>query len=180
MFNYTADFSSLTHYIVKTFVKEKKVAIDATLGNGFDTDFLSDVFDIVYSFDIQKIACDKYKENEKSNVTVINDSHDKFLKYIDVNVNCIIYNLGFLPGGDKSITTTYNSSLESIKVGLDILESEGIMLITAYRGHDEGLSEYNYINEYLNTLPKKNYAVMKHEIINRSNKSPVLFVIEKK
>lgn len=180
MFIYTADFSSLTHYIIKTFVKEKKVAIDGTLGNGFDTDFLSDNFEVVYAFDIQKIACDKYKENNKRNVTVINDSHHKFLEYINVNVNCIMYNLGFLPGGDKSITTSHNSSLESIKIGLDILESEGMMLITSYRGHDEGISEYCYIKEYLDTLPKNKFAVMKHEIINRSNKSPVLFVIEKK
>lgn len=180
MFTYTADFSSLTHYIIKNFVKEKSVAIDGTLGNGFDTDFLADNFKLVYAFDIQKIACETYKQKEKQNVLVINDSHHKFLEYIKENVNCIVYNLGFLPGGDKSITTCYNSSLESIKLGLDILESEGMMLITSYRGHDEGMSEYIYIKEHLDNLPKNRYAVMKHEIINRSNKSPVLFVIEKK
>lgn len=180
MFTYTADFSSLTHYIIKNFIKEKKVAIDCTLGNGFDTDFLSDNFEVVYAFDIQKVACDKYKENKKQNVSVINDSHHKLSEYVNRNVNCIIYNLGFLPGGDKTITTCHDLSLESIKIGLDILESEGIMLITSYRGHDEGMSEYYCIKEYLDTLPKNKYAVMKHEIINRSNKSPVLFVVEKK
>ena len=180
MFTYTADFSSLTHSIVKNFIKEKKVAIDGTLGNGFDTGFLADNFEIVYSFDIQKIACDKYKENQKKNVVVINDSHHKFLEYINEEANCIIYNLGFLPGGDKAITTCHKSSIESIRIGIDILKSGGMMLITSYRGHDEGMSEYNYIQELLYKLPKNKYAVMKHEIINRSNKSPVLFVVEKK
>lgn len=180
MFTYTADFSSLTHYIINTYVKEKKVAIDGTLGNGFDTDFLANNFETVYAFDIQKIACDKYNEKKQENVIVINDSHHKFLEYINTKVNCIVYNLGFLPGGDKSITTNYDSSIESIKIGLDILESSGLMLIASYRGHEEGMNEYVYISEYLSKLSKNRYAVMKHEIINRSNKSPVLFVIEKK
>lgn len=180
MFTYTSDFSSLTHHIIESFVKEKKVAIDATLGNGLDTNFLSEKFEFVYAFDIQKNACEKYMENKRQNVEVINDSHHRFLKYIDVNVNCIIYNLGFLPGGDKNITTCCDSSLKSIQIGLDILKSEGIMVITSYRGHDEGRSEYNSIVEYLSTLSKNEYAVMKHEIINRTNKSPVLFVVEKK
>ena len=180
MFTYTADFSSLTHSIIKNFINDKKVAIDGTLGNGFDTDFLAENFEVVYAFDIQKVACDKYKENQKKNVTVINDSHHKFLEYINENVDCIIYNLGFLPGGDKAITTCHKSSIDSIRVGLNILKSGGMMLITSYRGHDEGMNEYNYIQELLYTLPKNKYAVMKHEIINRSNKSPVLFVVEKK
>lgn len=180
MFTYTADFSSLTHNIIKNFINEKKVAIDGTLGNGFDTDFLADNFEIVYAFDIQKIACDKYKKNQKKNVVVINDSHHKFLEYINEEVDCIIYNLGFLPGGDKTITTCHKFSIDSIMIGIDILKSGGLMLITSYRGHEEGMSEYECIQELLSTLPKNKYAIMKHEIINRSNKSPVLFVVEKK
>lgn len=180
MFTYTADFSALTHYIIKIFIKDKNIAIDCTLGNGFDTDFLAENFKSIFAFDIQKTACDKYIEKQIVNVEIINDSHDKLNSYIDTKVNCIVYNLGFLPGGDKSITTNYNSSLSSIKMGLELLESEGFMFIASYRGHSEGLNEFIFIKEYLNTLPKNKYAVMRHEVINRSNTSPVLFVIEKK
>ena len=54
------------------------------------------------------------------------------------------------------------------------------MLITVYRGHEEGKIEYLHIGDYLINLPKDKYAVMKHEIVNRSENSPMLFVVEKK
>ena len=83
MFLYTSDFSSLTHYIIEHFVKNKNIAIDATLGNGYDTNFLSEKFKNVIAFDIQKEACEKYLEHKNSNVTIINDSHNKFKEYIN-------------------------------------------------------------------------------------------------
>lgn len=180
MFNYTSDFSNLSHHIIDSYIHNKNIAIDATLGNGYDSDFLSAKFNKVISFDIQEKPCEYYKSKKNSNVEVINDSHDRFDKYVNSNVDCIVYNLGFLPGGDKNITTTYSSTLKSIEIGLEILNNEGLMLITSYRGHEEGNKEYSMLNEYLLSLPKNKYAVMKHEIINRTNKSPLLFVVEKK
>ena len=180
MFFYTADFSSLCHSIIDKYILDKSLAIDATLGNGFDTDFLSSRFKKVIAFDIQKTACDFYNTKKNENVLVINDSHHKFENYINEEVNCIIYNLGFLPGGDKNITTLYETSLASIKSGLNLLKNEGLMLIVVYRGHEQGEKEESIILEYLLSLNKHKFSVMKHEIINRSSKSPMLFVIEKK
>ena len=179
MFKYVGNISDLSHYIIKNFLENKNLAIDATLGNGYDTDFLADTFKKVYSFDIQKEACDSYKVNDR-NIVVINDSHHLFKNYISENVDCIMYNLGFLPGGNKEITTLHNTSLESIKVGLELLNSGGIMTICIYRGHDEGKIEETCILEYLKTLPKNVYGVMVHSYLNRQNISPLLVIIEKK
>ena len=73
MFKYVGNISDLSHYIIKDFVENKNVAIDGTLGNGFDTDFLASLFHKVYSFDIQKEACENYIKNNKENVNIIND-----------------------------------------------------------------------------------------------------------
>lgn len=180
MYIYTGNISDLSHYIIENFVLNKGVAIDATLGNGHDTDFLSNIFDFVYAFDIQKQACDRYILNGIGNVAVINDSHHLLKKYINKNVDCIIYNLGFLPGGDKNITTKHNTSLESIKEGLDILNSNGIMVVCIYRGHIEGKIEESFILDYLKTLSKNEFGVMVHSYLNRDNIAPLLVVIEKK
>lgn len=180
MFKYVADISKLAHFIINEFLEEKFVAIDGTLGNGFDTDFLSDNFDKVYSFEIQKEACAKYKEKNKSNVEVINDSHHLFKDYVTDKVDCIMYNLGFLPGGDKGITTVHTTSLESIKCGLELLKSGGIMTICIYKGHDEGKIEESCILSYLRDLPKSKYGVMSHTYLNRAETAPLLVVIEKK
>lgn len=180
MFKYVGNISDLSHYIIKEFIVNKGVAIDGTLGNGYDTDFLSSMFDKVYAFDIQEETCNNYKDNEKVNVNIINDSHHLFKLYISEPADCIMYNLGFLPGGNKEITTLHETSLESIKSGLDLLNSGGIMTICIYRGHNEGKIEETCILEYLKTLPKNRYGVMLHSYLNRQDISPLLVVIEKK
>ncbi|MBB6623893.1 class I SAM-dependent methyltransferase [Clostridium gasigenes] len=178
MFRYVADISNLSHFIIKNFLENRVVAIDGTLGNGFDTDFLSDNFEKVYSFEIQKDACNKYKN--KNNVKVINDSHHLFKDYVKEDVDCIMYNLGFLPGGDKGITTMHITSLQSIKIGLEMLKSGGIMTICIYKGHIEGQIEGTCILSYLSKLPKSKYGVMSHNYLNRAEAAPLLVVIEKK
>ena len=180
MFKYVGNISDLSHYIIENFVENKKVAIDATLGNGYDTDFLASLFDNVYSFDIQEEVCRNYSNKNKANVKIINDSHHLFNSYVDCKVDCIMYNLGFLPGGNKDITTLHNTSIESIKSGLEILNSGGIITICIYRGHNEGKIEETCILEYLKTLPKNSYGVMIHSYLNRQDISPLLAVIEKK
>lgn len=180
MFRYVGDISEISHYIIDEFLEHKKIAVDATLGNGHDTDFLAENFEKVYAFDIQKCVCDNYKKKNISNVQIINDSHDKLLEYIKENVDCIIYNLGFLPGGDKHITTMHESSLESIKEGLALLSSGGFMSIAIYRGHDEGKLEEGSILDYVKSLDKSKYGVMYHSFFNRSSDSPVLVIIEKR
>ena len=179
MYSYVGDLCSIYHFIIKNYIHDKKVAVDATLGNGHDTDFLSENFDKVYAFDIQKSAVDNYKANNKENVILINDSHSKFSDYISEAVQCIVYNLGFLPGGDKSITTSASTSLDSIRMGLEMLNPGGYMFIACYVGHDEGKREYSCINDFLNNLPTKKYGVMEQCYINRHNNPPKLFIIEK-
>ena len=180
LFKYVGDISQISHYIIDKFLDNKNIAVDATLGNGHDTDFLVERFKKVYAFDIQKCACDSYLDKNIESVKVVNDSHDKINEYVRENVDCIMYNLGFLPGGNKEITTMHESSLKSIKDGLELLNNGGIMSIAIYRGHDEGKREENIILEYLKNLSKSKYGVMYHSFLNRSDTSPVLVIVEKK
>lgn len=179
MFKYVSDVSILSHNIIKEYVKNKNVAIDATLGNGYDCDFLSLCFKKVYAFEIQKEACEKYID-KNNNVIIINESHHKIDKFINEKVDCVCYNLGYLPGGNKEITTLAETSLKSIQLSLNLLSKNGIISIAIYRGHNEGMEEKNCIIKYLKTLPKNSFGVMIHECINRSEKSPLLIIVEKK
>lgn len=180
MFKYVGDISELSHNIITQYVENKSVAIDCTLGNGYDCDFLSNNFSKVYAFDIQNLAIDTYKQREKHNVILINDSHEFINKYVHEKIDVAVYNLGFLPGGDKTITTKAKSTLKSIEISLEYLKSGGFVFIAVYIGHEEGAIEGEAILNYVSSLSKKLYGVMIHKFINRSPLSPYLIVIEKK
>ncbi|MGL4763188.1 MAG: tRNA (mnm(5)s(2)U34)-methyltransferase [Sarcina sp.] len=181
MFNYVNSFNNIMHDIIKhNKIGENKIAIDATLGNGHDTDFLKDLFEEVYSFDIQEKATSFYKEKNFDNVTVILDSHEHFNKYIEKNVDCIVYNLGYLPGASKYITTKMDSTIRSIESGLELLKANGIMFIVMYPGHEEGAREKDSILKLAKSLNTKHFGVLYQEFINRPNNPPCLLVIEKK
>ncbi|MEG2288594.1 MAG: class I SAM-dependent methyltransferase [Clostridium sp.] len=180
MFRYLGDITDVAHYIIENFVIDRCIAIDQTLGNGSDCDFLSGKFKKVYAFDIQSTAIEKYKKKNKENVILIMDSHENIANYIKEEVDVAIYNLGFLPGGDKSITTHAESTLKSVEDTLKILKSGGFVLIAVYTGHNAGQYESEELIKYVGCLPKNKFGVMLHKVINRSENAPYLLVIEKK
>ncbi len=180
MFKYVGDISTIYQNIINDFIEKKLIAIDATLGNGYDTDFLSKVFNKVYAFDVQKEAILNYKEKNIENVSLILDSHENFDKYIKENVDCIVYNLGYLPGSDKSITTKKESTLKSLESGLNLLKENGLMIIALYSGHEEGKKEKKAVLSYCENLSNKKFGVIYQQFLNRTNNPPSLVIIEKK
>ena len=180
MFKYLGNITDLSHHIIENFVDNKGVALDGTLGNGGDCDFLSKNFSKVYAFDIQEKAIEQYKTRNRENVTLVLDSHENLLKYIEEGIDAAIYNLGFLPGGDKNITTKSDSTLKSIEAALELLNSGGLLVIAVYVGHEEGAKEGEAVLKYTKELPKNKFGVMLHKVVNRSELSPYMIVIEKK
>jgi 3-deoxy-D-arabino-heptulosonate 7-phosphate (DAHP) synthase len=180
MFKYVGDISNLAHHIIEAYIGSGNAAIDGTLGNGFDCDFLSEKFKKVYAFDIQNIAIENYSRKSKENVILINDSHDNIKKYINEEIDVAMYNLGFLPGGDKNITTEAEGTIKSIKQALELLKSGGFITIAVYIGHDSGKKESEELLAFVSQLSKKHFGVMTHNFINRSKDAPYLIVIEKK
>lgn len=171
------------------FLTPGDIAVDATLGNGNDALKIAKIIGKggkLYGFDIQPTALQNsqerlssLQEEERPDIELICDSHAHFEKYIPQKVALIIYNLGYLPGGDKSITTLPESTLESIKAGLNILQTYGKILIAVYHGHDTGKAERDALAEYLESLDQRYYHVMKQKFINQKNNPPFLYIIEK-
>ena len=173
---------------VKKIIKEDWVVIDATVGNGHDTLFLRKQLSEkgkLYGFDVQKKAIELTKKrlmknNCYSGVKLIKDSHENFQKYIDGSVDLILYNLGYLPKGDKEITTESETTLNSVKAGMAMLNRGGVIFLTVYPGHLPGALELEVLSGYLKTINQKEYAVMKVDFFNYNNKPPVVFMIERR
>lgn len=186
-FKYFKNQIELAKKIISQLVSEGDIVVDCTVGQGHDTLTLSrQVGDLgkVYGFDIQAMAIDMAKDRLKSegaykNVVLINDGHENIDEYIDEEVKLVMYNLGYLPRGDKSIVTKASTTLESIKKSLDLLKKNGLLLITCYTGHKGGFSEKEAVEKFLKKLDQKKYSVLEFNFMNQKNNPPILYGIEK-
>lgn len=173
----------LSHYLIENRVENNIRACDMTAGNGKDSKFILDNKNpkILYAFDIQKLSQERCEKliGQRENFKFILDDHKNIEKYIEEKIDLFIYNLGFLPKGDKSITTNYKSVIQSLKSCLDLLNENGIILITFYPGHDEGKNEEKYVGEFLKNLDQKTFQVIKYNFYNQINNPPFLISIRK-
>ncbi len=158
-------------------VKEKNISVDFTLGRGNDTIFLSENFNYVYSFDLQKECIDDFELKNIQNVKLILDSHENVDKYID-GFDCGMYNLGYLPGSNKEITTNAESTLISLYKAVNILNIGGFISIVLYIGHNQGKRESQEVLEFCSRLDNKRFNVAYLNLLNKNN-SPSLVLINK-
>ncbi len=180
--------TELTHHFVGQVIEQGNVVIDATAGNGYDTLFLAEKvgpFGRVYSFDIQKEAIDKtYKklkqQNLRKQVILLKESHEHLRHFVRDHVNVIMYNLGYLPGGDQNVTTKHDTTLESLEQALELLAPGGIISIIMYPGHQEGAEEKKRIIPFCKKLEPALYASLNTCLLNRGQNPPELAVIQKK
>lgn len=176
------------HHFIREHVKEGDFCIDATAGNGNDTKFLCELVGEhgkVLAFDIQKKAVDSTKERLERHgllqrAEVVQDSHTKMRKYAqEENVSCIVFNFGYLPGGDHSLATKKETSICAIEEGLKLLRAGGLMSLCIYSGGDSGFEERDAILEFLKQLDSRKYLVIVSAYYNRPNNPPIpVFIIK--
>lgn len=168
-------------------VKKGGIAVDFTMGNGHDTLWLSQMLGEtgkVFAFDIQEKALQNTRlllqaEKAGQNCTLILDSHHKVKDYVKEKICVGIFNLGFLPGADKSITTKRETTLAAVRAGIELLSEDGALLIAVYPGHEEGYLEGNLIEKELAAYNRREFCASKFQIIN-SPTSPYFFLVERK
>ena len=179
---------SLVHQQLEQFIRPGNFVIDATAGNGRDTVFLCGLVGTegkVLAFDIQQQAVDNTQKRLseagwEQTGSVVLDSHANMAQYAQPGtVDCIVFNLGWLPGGDKSITTLRETTLPAIKTAISLLAPDSVLTVAVYPGHAEGDAEGKMIADYLSELPRWKVCATQIKIIN-SPTSPYFYVIESK
>ncbi len=179
--------TDLAHNFMAAHIKAGDRVIDATAGNGHDTLFLAGVVGpsgLVYAFDIQKTALRETAARLKDfgfsdRVVLLQKGHETLSEYAEPPVSAVMYNLGYLPGGDKEITTSAESSLTSIKEALKILSPGGMLSIIAYSGHESGKKERDALMAYCSALDPHKFKAVQLTILNRKNEPPELLLLQK-
>lgn len=181
-----------SHKMASEVISIGDTVIDGTSGNGHDTLFLLNQVGSegkIYSFDIQDEAILSTREKLKrssldySDVVLINANHAKMDDYIPDDcigkVKVIMFNFGYLPGGDHSLTTSGDSSTKAVSLSLKYLELGGRLVLTFYTGHPGGKEEASQVTELLENLDPKKFVVLIYKFMNLPNTPPYVITVER-
>ena len=111
--NHNYQITNWCHHFIKDHVNEGDICIDATAGNGSDTQLLCELTGPsgkVYAFDIQEQALANTKTRLESSglyANLILDGHQNMEQHVKEagQVSCVVFNFGYLPGGDHALAT---------------------------------------------------------------------------
>ena len=167
-------------------VQPGDICIDATMGNGNDTILLSSLCKEtghVYAFDIQEQALAHTRQrlldaDAPQNYTLLLESHTNMDHYVQPeSVSCIVFNLGYLPGGDHTKATQASSSIEALTRSLSLLKKGGLISLCIYSGGDSGFEERDAVLSWLKNLDSHKYLVIRSDYYNRPNNPPIPVLI---
>ncbi|MBO4991646.1 MAG: class I SAM-dependent methyltransferase [Firmicutes bacterium] len=184
--------------VVSHYVAEGDTVVDGTMGNGHDTAALARLVGPegrVLAFDVQEQALrnttELLKEEEvrlglktgalQSRVRLICDSNANLRSYIDgLKPSAVVFNLGYLPGGDKNVTTTADETLRAVTEALDAVKPGGLVAAVMYSGHEQGAAEKEALLAWARELPPKEYHAAYVAMWNQKKNPPELLLVTKK
>ena len=188
-----------SHKLLAEVLQPGDLAVDLTAGNGADTLFLAEMVGrsgLVIAFDIQRQALAKTSvrleaagiksslhqgrrpPEAHTGVVLIADGHEAVTDYLSRAPKAFIANLGYLPGGDKSIITQPATTLKAIESALASLAPHGRLVAVSYVGHPGGREEGEALESLLHKLTPDGWEVTRIQNLNRPL-APSLFVVEK-
>ena len=184
-------FTEIAHDHVRAVLRPGDMAIDATVGNGHDTIFLAECVGPegnVFGFDVQPDVLERTAQRlvarNLHNVTLFHRSHAEMrmaLPHMESGrVRAVMFNLGYLPGVDKSITTDAESTITAIRHSVELLGAGGILTVLAYVGHSGGLAEADAVKRLLRQLPNEEFNVNEEAAPPDRTAPPRLFVVRRR
>ena len=183
--------ASWCHHFIREHIKVGDTCIDATIGNGHDTELLCALVGEsgkVYGFDIQAKALENTRLRLEAaglsgRAKLFLKSHEQMAEVIDPSeqgkVSCVVFNFGYLPGGDHQLATKGESSIMAMESALSLLKKDGLMSLCIYSGGDSGFGERDEILAWLKGLDSRKYLVIVSEYYNRKNHPPIPVLIYK-
>lgn len=183
--------TEFAHRLIARRLQAGDVAVDATAGNGHDTLLLAGIVGDtgeVFAFDVQAcaLAATATSLRDKSldrKVHLHQRGHEDLAEVVPGcyhgRVSAVMFNLGYLPGGDKSLITREQTTLSALQQALDILKEGGLCTIVCYPGHEGGAQEAQAVSRFIGGLDHALFRVERHDSEYRVNHPPFLLAVEK-
>lgn len=181
------------HRLVAERLASGEPAVDATVGGGADTLFLAKQTGpggIVFGFDIQLEAIERAKARLEAEtgpvarVEWLHRSHAEMRAAVPAEqhgkIAAVMFNLGYLPGGDHRIVTRPETTLAALEAALHLLRPGGIITAVLYSGHAGGKEEADAVLAWAAALPQNECQVLHYRFLNQRNHPPELVAVEKR
>ncbi len=177
------------HALIQARLEAGDWAVDATAGNGHDTLFLAHLVGSagrVFAFDVQAEAIASTRQRllaagVAERCTLIHDGHQNLAQQLPAEARgklaAVMFNLGWLPGHDKTCITRTDTTLEAVAHALEWLRPGGLLTIVVYPGHDGGEVESEAVAAWASALPSNTHEVRHYHPANRAGKSPECWAV---
>ena len=179
--------TELAQAAIRERIRPGAVAVDATAGNGHDTAFLAGAVGPggqVYAFDTQPAAIRATRhrlraEGIAGRVRLIEACHSRLPEFLplSLDLDAVMFNLGYLPGSDKRLVTQSTTTLPALAASLERLAERGVITVTAYRGHPGGSDESGAVATWIDLLAKERHSI---EHYAAPGEGPLLWVIQRR
>ncbi|MCY9528487.1 class I SAM-dependent methyltransferase [Paenibacillus alvei] len=182
--------------VVKERVQPGERVIDATMGTGVDTLFLTRLTGSrgsVAAFDVQEEALELTRkrlhrelgEDECAHVSLLQASHHAMNEVLGEEWSgttaAIMFNLGYLPTNeaDKRIMTVPETTLTALDNGLSMLRPGGVLSIVLYPGHSGGDDEADQVRAWAESLPARLGQAVIYRMLQRPD-APYVIAVERR
>jgi SAM-dependent methyltransferase len=177
----------LSHLFLCSFLRDGDNAVDATCGNGHDTLLLARLVGArghVWGFDIQEQAVvetgRRVAEAGLSNrVTLLQVGHEELAEHLTAPLQAVLFNLGYRPGGDRSVITRPETTVAALKQSLALLAAGGTVIVVVYPGHSGGDDEQSAVEDWAAGLDPRACHCWRMGQTNVTAAAPYLLLVQR-
>lgn len=177
------------HQLLERTLPSSAIVVDATAGNGQDALFLSRFTEPdghLFALDLQPAAIENTQRLLLANgvsptrFSLLQVGHENLASLLPEEfrgrINAFLFNLGYLPGENKSLTTLAHTTLRALNAATEFLHSSGLLCVVAYPGHPAGLEECQAVTQWMLDLPGSDFEVQHIRACNRSSPPPEVWL----
>ena len=160
---------------MKAILRHGDVAVDATMGNGKDTQFLCELVGEA----VERTAARLKEAGYENRATLLLAGHETMKEHVKSAPRVVMFNLGWLPGAEHIVTTKTETTLTAVQAAIEMIVQGGFVSICVYPGHEEGTKELRALLDWAGKLSVREYNVLHHAFINAREGTPELILIQK-
>lgn len=178
---------ALSHFFLRERVQPGDRVVDATCGNGRDTLLLAQLVGPtgrVWAFDVQACALVEARALLTAagclgQTELMAVGHQRLAEFVAEPLRAAVFNLGYLPGGNREVATGSQSTVAALDQAAKLLLPGGIIVVCIYTGHSGGPEEGAAVAGWGAALPPEQFNVWRSSQVNRPATAPSLVLIEK-